>query len=383
MAIDRSKSGGLTANAFGRDDVGVAAAMMVGKLSLAKQTLAKPWLSARLSVGGLLGAGAEALAPWCQPVCACLRLAPWRQRRSRIWLVAAPERLRRSSWLVCFRPFPCCRAAVTSYPGAAKIQSQGGTLGLLLLPLVPLLVLLSACGTKVVKAPFPVQTLADAGLQPLPAARLAACATALRLPPELARPADPSNFGQRQARDAFGRDVPNRPQLIVLHETVISAVDTVRYFATPHPRDDDQASYHQLIDRAGQRLRIVPDEGRAFGAGMAAFGDFTVRIRPASVGSLNNVALHLSLETPPDGRGDGDAHSGYTSEQYRVAAGQVLLWPAAWGIPMSRVTTHQAVDRSHSRRDPRSFRWDSFDTAWREAASRCGLTALDRERATI
>ena len=173
------------------------------------------------------------------------------------------------------------------------------------------------------------------------------------------------------------------PQLIVLHETVLSAADTARRFATPHPKDDDQASYHLLIDRSGQRLRIVPDAGRAFGAGMAAFGDFTVRIRPRSVGSLNNVALHLSLETPPDGRGDGDAHSGYTAEQYRVAAGQVLLWQAAFGIPMSRVTTHQAVDRSHSRRDPRSFRWEAFDAAWRQAAGRCGLTSLDRGRATL
>jgi N-acetyl-anhydromuramyl-L-alanine amidase AmpD len=228
-----------------------------------------------------------------------------------------------------------------------------------------------------------VQTLADAGLKPLPAAQLQACAAKLRLPPELPRPADATNFGVRQRRDAFGREVPHVPQLIVLHETVISAPDTVKRFATPHPRDDDQASYHTLVDREGQRLRIVPDGGRAFGAGMAAFGDFTVRIRPGSVGSLNNVALHLSLESPPDGRGDGDAHSGYTAEQYRVAAGQVLLWQAAFGIPLSRVTTHQAVDRSHSRRDPRSFRWDSFDAAWRQGAQRCGLTAYDRGRATL
>ncbi|MEI7666636.1 MAG: N-acetylmuramoyl-L-alanine amidase, partial [Synechococcaceae cyanobacterium ELA263] len=102
-----------------------------------------------------------------------------------------------------------------------------------------------------------------------------------------------------------------------------------------------------------------------------------------SVGSLNNVALHLSLESPVDGRGDGDAHAGYTAEQYQVAAGQVLLWQAAFGIPLSRVTTHQAVDRSHSRRDPRSFRWEAFDAAWRQAAERCGLTAYDRGRATI
>jgi len=250
------------------------------------------------------------------------------------------------------------------------------TLLLLLLPL-------SGCGPRPPAPPFPVQILADSGFQPLSAKALAACAARLALPPEQRRPADASNFGERQVRDAFGRKVPNRPQLIVLHETVISAADTAKRFATPHPRDEDQASYHLLVDRQGQRLRIVPDAGRAFGAGMAAFGDFTVRIRPASVGSLNNVALHLSLESPADGRGDDDAHSGYTAEQYRSAAGQVLLWQAAYGIPMSRVTTHQAVDRSHSRRDPRSFRWEAFDAAWREAADRCGLRAYDRGRATL
>jgi len=147
----------------------------------------------------------------------------------------------------------------------------------------------------------------------------------LDVAPERASPADPSNQGQRQPRDAFGRSVPHRPQLIVLHEMVISAADMVRRFATPTPRDEDQSSYHLLIDRAGQRLRIVPDGGRAFGAGMAAFSDFTVRIRPGSVGSLNNVALHLSLKSPPDGRGEVDAHSGYTAAQYRTAASQVLL----------------------------------------------------------
>jgi len=257
---------------------------------------------------------------------------------------------------------------------AGAFRSAGALLSLLIL--VPL----AGCGPR---PPFEVQTLADAGLKPLSAEQLAACAAKLRLPPELPRPADATNFGERQRRDAFGREVPHKPQLIVLHETVISAADTARRFATPHPRDDDQASYHLLLDREGQRLRIVPDAGRAFGAGMAAFGDFTVRIRPQSVGSLNNVALHLSLESPPDGRGDGNAHSGYTPEQYRVAAGQVLLWQAAFGIPMSRVTTHEAVDRSHSRRDPRSFRWESFDAAWRQGAQCCGLTAYDRGRATL
>lgn len=253
--------------------------------------------------------------------------------------------------------------------------------GLAVLPLL----LLSACGPRAAGPPFPVQTLADAGLKPLPAETLAACARKLGLPPEQAMLADASNHGERQPRDAFGREVPHTPQLIVLHETVLSAPDTVKLFATPHPRDEDQASYHVVVDRTGQRLRIVPDAGRAFGAGMAAFGDFTVRIRPQSVGSLNNVALHLSLETPVDGRGDADAHSGYSEAQYKAAAGQVLLWQAAYGIPMTRITTHAAVDRSHTRRDPRSFRWERFDAAWREAAKRCGFKAedYDRGRATI
>ena len=255
-------------------------------------------------------------------------------------------------------------------------------IGRLLLPLLLQPLLLAGCGRE---PEWSVRTLSDPGLPRQSSEALARCAAQLRLPPELARPADPSNYGSRQPRDLFGRTVPHRPQLIVLHETVISAADTVRLFATPHPRDEDQASYHLLVDRSGRRLRIVPDAARAFGAGMAAFGEFSVRIRPTSLGSLNNVALHLSLESPADGRGDADSHSGYTPAQYRVTAAQVLLWQAAHGIPISRVTTHEAVDRSRSRRDPRSFRWDRFEAAWREAVARCGLPlqAYDRGRATI
>jgi N-acetyl-anhydromuramyl-L-alanine amidase AmpD len=240
------------------------------------------------------------------------------------------------------------------------------------------LVLLGGCQ----RPGWKVQELADARLPKLTAAELARCEQRLGLSPELARPADATNFGERQPRDAYGRRVPDRPQLIVLHETVLSAPDTVKLFATPHPRDEDQASYHLLVDRTGRRLRIVPDGQRAFGAGMAAFGDFTVRIRPTSVGSINNVALHLSLETPTDGRGDGDGHSGYTAAQYTTTAAQVLLWQARWGIPISRLSTHAAVDRSRSRYDPRSFRWERFTVAYGKAAALCGWKAYDNGRAT-
>ena len=244
--------------------------------------------------------------------------------------------------------------------------------------LLALAALLSGCGPFTgARAP----ELTDARLPRLEPVALQACATRLGLSAELPRPADATNFGERQTRDVQGRTVPHEPALIVLHETVISAPDTVRLFATPHPNDDDQASYHLLIDRQGRRLRIVPDELRAFGAGMSAFGDFAVRIRPTSVGSINNVALHLSLETPPDGRGDVDGHSGYTPAQYEAAAAQVLLWQARFGIPFSRLTTHAAVDRSRSRYDPRSFSWERFLPAYRKAATACSLTAYDNGRA--
>jgi len=238
---------------------------------------------------------------------------------------------------------------------------------------------LAGCGSR---PGWQVQELADPGLPQLRESDLASCAARLGLAPEVPMTADPTNFGERQPRDVFGRRVPDRPRLIVLHETVLAAPATVAFFRTPHPRDDDQASYHLLVDRSGRRLRIVPDRQRAFGAGMAAFGDFTVRIRPTSPGSINNVALHLSLETPADGRGDGDGHSGYTPAQYVTSASQVLLWQARYGIPLSRLTTHAAVDRSRSRYDPRSFRWERFLTAWRKAAATCGLTAYDNGRAT-
>jgi N-acetyl-anhydromuramyl-L-alanine amidase AmpD len=138
-----------------------------------------------------------------------------------------------------------------------------------------------------------------------------------------------------------------------------------------------------LVDIGGRRLRVVDDDKRAYGAGMAAWGDMTVRIRPTSVGSINNLALHLGLESPADGRGDTASHSGYSDAQYRSAAAQVLLWQARFGIPLSRVTTHAAVDRSRSRYDPRSFRWARFDAAWQKAAKTCGFEVYDTGRATL
>lgn len=225
--------------------------------------------------------------------------------------------------------------------------------------------------------------IADSGLQPVGTKGLASCIKRLAFPPEQEAFAHPSNFGVRETRDAWGRSLKSSPQIIVLHETVINGPQTVALFQTNHPLDDQQASYHLLIERDGGRLRIVPDQKRAFGSGMSAFGDITQRTKPTSVGSINNIALHISLVSPADGRDDRDGHSGYTEAQYKTLAGQVLLWQSAFGIPMTRVMTHAAVDRSHSRYDPRSFRWDRFDPHYRAAAAACGFTQFDNQQAGL
>ncbi len=220
-------------------------------------------------------------------------------------------------------------------------------------------------------------------LRPVSQTELLQCQSALAMQSEKKTPADPTNFGKRLKKDAWGRSIAFSPLLIVLHETVLGTPETIAFFQTPHPRDEDQASYHMMIDRNGDRYRFVPDNYRAFGAGMSAFGDMTQRVRPGAVGSINNVALHVSLTSPSDGREDSDSHSGYTDEQYSSLASQVLLWQASYGIPLTRVTTHSAVDRSRSRYDPRSFRWDRFDAHYRKAISLCGFKRFDTKQAGL
>lgn len=175
---------------------------------------------------------------------------------------------------------------------------------------------------------------------------------------EVAAPADPSNYGPRQAVDWQGRPVANTPALIVLHETVVDEGAALNLFARRNGDDGQQASYHVLIGRDGRRIRVVEDSQRAFGAGDSAFEGMSVQLKRGLRPSINNIALHVSLVSPADGA-DGDAgrHSGYTAAQYRSLASQIGQWQARWGIPASRVVTHQEVDRSGSRRDPRSFDW--------------------------
>lgn len=191
-------------------------------------------------------------------------------------------------------------------------------------------------------------------------------------PREVVALADPSNYGDRYATDAYGRPA-TQAFIVVLHETVGTASSALNLFRTHHPNDADQVSYHSLIGRDGTIYYIVPPEKRAYGAGNSVFngpnGPETVTTNPNFPSSVNNFAYHVSLETPSDGRGNQRHHSGYTEAQY-----QSLAWLLArTDIPNSRITTHQAVDRSGNRMDPRSFNLAHLSGLLQRYPSRQGL----------
>ena len=131
---------------------------------------------------------------------------------------------------------------------------------------------------------------------------------------------DPTNFGERYDKDAYGRLIDATPRVVVLHETVYSLSSALNTFMTPHPRDEDQVSYHTLVGQDGRVLDLVDPLSRAYGAGFSAFlGEWAITNRKLK-GSINNFALHLSLETPPSGANANRSHVGYTSKQYDALA---------------------------------------------------------------
>lgn len=169
----------------------------------------------------------------------------------------------------------------------------------------------------------------------------------------------PTNYGKRYTKDINGVPVYNQP-LIVLHETVSSAVSAINSFQTPHYNEKFQVSYHALIKVDGTIVYLVPPELRAFGAGNSVFngpnGPEAVKTHLQFPPSVNNFAYHVALETPSNGRNQAKSHSGYRAVQYRS-----LAWLIAQSsVPDARITTHKAVDRSGTRIDPRSFNFKRF-----------------------
>ncbi len=173
---------------------------------------------------------------------------------------------------------------------------------------------------------------------------------------------DATNFGERYDKDAYGRVIDATPRVVVLHETVYSLSSALNTFMTPHPRDEDQVSYHTLVGQDGRVLDLVDPLSRAYGAGFSAFlGEWAITNRKLK-GSINNFALHLSLETPPSGANANRSHVGYTSKQYDALALVLSGWIRSFNLPPAAITTHRHVDLGGERDDPRSFDWSKLQT---------------------
>lgn len=172
--------------------------------------------------------------------------------------------------------------------------------------------------------------------------------------------AHPTNFGLRLRKDLFSQRLNPNPTVIVLHETVYDLTSAVNTLLTPHPSDIDQVSYHTLVGRSGDIVQLVDPSFRAYGAGHSAFNSRWVFSNRDLSGSLNNFALHVSLETPGDGSHNLDVHSGYSPSQYDALARVLADWMVRYKIPATSITTHRYVDLGGARADPRSFAWSEL-----------------------
>lgn len=187
---------------------------------------------------------------------------------------------------------------------------------------------------------------------------------------------DPTNFGRRHERDAYGRRLDITPRVVVMHETVYSLTSAVNTFLTPHPRDEDQVSYHTLIGRDGRVLDLVDPSLRAYGAGYSAFlGEWAITNKRFK-GSVNNFALHISLETPSEGANNNRRHSGYSAAQYDALALVLSGWIRDFNLPPAAVTTHRHVDIGGERSDPRSFDWSALQSRLASLGDLCVAKAL-------
>ena len=172
--------------------------------------------------------------------------------------------------------------------------------------------------------------------------------------------AHPTNFGLRLRKDLYSQRLNPNPTVIVLHETVYDLDSAVNTLLTPHPSDVDQVSYHTLVGRSGNIVQLVDPSFRAYGAGHSAFNGRWVFSNRNLSGSLNNFALHVSLETPRDGSHNLDVHSGYSPSQYDSLARVLADWMVRYKIPATSITTHRYVDLGGARADPRSFAWSEL-----------------------
>lgn len=142
------------------------------------------------------------------------------------------------------------------------------------------------------------------------------------------------------------------PLIVVIHETLITAEDSIKLHGDPNY----YASYHALVHRSGDITYLTPSDCKAYAAATSVFID-TFGEQQEIEGSVDDFAYHITLETPPDGVKDPtkEYHIGYTKEQYKS-----LAWLcASTGVAFNRIITHGKVSIPTTL-EPRCFNEDYF-----------------------
>lgn len=139
------------------------------------------------------------------------------------------------------------------------------------------------------------------------------------------RPAHSKNFGARKAGAAV--------RLIVLHDTGGSADSALGWFANPAAG----VSAHYVIARDGRLFRCVPDDKRAYHAGVSeCFGYFDVN--------------HWSIGVELEDKSDTDP---YPDAQLEALLGLLEDLARRYQIPLNRIVSHADVAMPRGRKvDP-------------------------------
>jgi N-acetyl-anhydromuramyl-L-alanine amidase AmpD len=143
------------------------------------------------------------------------------------------------------------------------------------------------------------------------------------------------------------------PLLVVIHETLISAEDSIILHGDPQY----YGSYHALIHRSGKITYLTSADCKAYAASNSAYYNKEGNLEQVE-NSVDDFAYHIALETPFDAIGQNNIlyHTGYTKEQYLSSA-----WLCrAVGVQLSRIVNHSDISlNKNQRKEPRCFN-DSY-----------------------
>ncbi len=134
------------------------------------------------------------------------------------------------------------------------------------------------------------------------------------------------------------RPEPVTVDTVVVHATVIPTVEqTVLHFRSP----ETKVSAHYVVGREGEIVQMVPDENRAWHAGVSELGD-RKRLNDFSVG-IEIVNLNDGIEP-------------FTGAQYQAVANIIKHLRKTYTITDDRIVSHEEIARPRGRKnDPKGF----------------------------